>query len=283
MKLHPKTIPDIKRLEESPIVVDGQNVGWHVSAIGSKGALGGGLSTELETAKRIAIAETIEREVVRQINDSDLKSLFMLDKYPTSCGFAAGFESKATRLRAISEAVERWAWSKWIDDGFLLPSLKVTRNELQPLERYFFDSFDEVLFYSITIKTELIPNFLPAVEFGVVLGVKGSGVFPGSRIATRKSDLWQHSLIEAWRHMHIFGQNLNREQLEFPVDRIVFFGKNCQSALFQIESAKNDDWPKPEQLLVKQFKTQDENVFVWRSLMKDYVGWEKNNKTRFVY
>jgi hypothetical protein len=65
--------------------------------------------------------------------------------------------------------------------------------------------------------------------------------------------------------------------------RLIYFSKNSSQALKQIAAATNPDWPNPEILLLREYDTQIDSVYIWRCLMKDFVGWHLGDEKRFVY
>src|SRR3990167_4634158 len=107
-------------LEEAPIVDEKANtIGWHSSVLNlEKNALSSGCAETREVARRIAIAEAIERAMFKRMLASPQAKEFCLDQIPSSSGFAVGFEKEATAFRSLCEAVERWAWSQWIDERY---------------------------------------------------------------------------------------------------------------------------------------------------------------------
>lgn len=277
-----KLLPEVTQCQESPIYFKENLVGWHSIAIGDKGPLGARLSIDKNIARRIAVAETLERKIFDECISSPSASELGLPSNPSTCGFAVGFEDSPTRLRSLCEAVERWAWSQWIDEGFELSRALTSHKELPPLGQSLANLFDEVLFFKINLDTSLIPNS-PILYFGVAIGVTSVGVFPGSRVGSTETELWEHSLIECWRHLVISKDtNLNHGAV-FPFQRIKFFAKNKALAFEKINAAKNPDWRRPKLRLQRQVGHSYPNVFCYRSLIYDYLGWEVGNVERFVY
>jgi hypothetical protein len=276
---------DIQRIEEAPILSseDCTVIGWHSSVFDKNGISGGGLHTNKKTARRIATAEAAERKYFKLLANSDQGADFYIPEFPTSCGFAAGFESENTRFRAIAEGVERWAWSKWIDEHFYIPKVEVLSSELTPLSKEFSSNFDKVSYYKITIDASHIPDFFQNVTLGIAICEKDGGIFPGSRVSTTGDDPWQHAILEAWRHLKIFNQYKSIAELKSPFDRIVYFGKNAAEAYNQINCAMKPCWEKPKILIIKEFRPTIELFKMWRCLIDGYVGWHSGRKDRFVY
>jgi hypothetical protein len=277
-------IPEIASSEESPIEFDKVIIGWHVVLFDqNKNALGGGFHKQKDVARRIAIAEVCERKLFRQLKESPVKLIFDLNNHPSTCGFAAGFESDKTRYRAIAEAIERWTWSKWIDEQYYINKATIDFSELSEVSKFFYKMFDSVIFFEKTISTNAIPNFTENIKIGIVLGFKNGGVFPGSRAAISTDEIWDHAFIEAWRHSEIFIKYKGSLSIPFPYGRIFHFGNNGNEAIEQIQKANKLDWPNPQQSLILDYHTGVDGLFLWRSIMKDFMPWSSGNEKRFVY
>ncbi|MDR3559040.1 MAG: hypothetical protein P4L58_01415, partial [Candidatus Pacebacteria bacterium] len=143
--------PSFSRIEESEITYGGNSLGWHSTLFDSSSQIGSGCSQNKDSARRIATSEAIERGVFRELLKKEPKS-FLLDEFPTTSGFAAGFEPAHVKHRAIAEAVERWAWSKWIDQDCLVEAASPGTREIGPLGSFFQGKFDEVLFFKKNFK-----------------------------------------------------------------------------------------------------------------------------------
>jgi len=170
----------IKGMEKAHIQWNDRVVGWYTVVMGNEGEpLGGGTAESLELSQRIAVAESIEKlEVLHGLSVEERQS-FKCERFPTRCGMAAGFEPQATIHRAIAEGVERWVWSKWIDDGLEISEIKLPK--LNDLSNYCFSIFDEVRFFKLEIHHK-INNFPGKINFYATIGFKDGGAFPGSRI-----------------------------------------------------------------------------------------------------
>lgn len=71
--------------------------------------LSGGYGANILVSRKIAFAEYLERkQVVLLKNDPDMFNTWGFNYINTGCGFAAGFDSNATTLRSLAEAIERW-------------------------------------------------------------------------------------------------------------------------------------------------------------------------------
>jgi hypothetical protein len=280
--------PRFHHLEETPVERGNSSlpIGWHTTAMTDNGVgLGSGLSQDRDTARRIALAETVERAVFRKLRSSHEAKQFQLDQHPTSCGFAAGFEFEKTRIRSICEAVERWARALWIDDGFALMKLPPSRVFLSALGSHLVEPFQDSLYFSGSFSVQdPIRRSIIHLKLGVVVGLTKDGAFPGSRVCSEKEAPWEHACLEAWRHHFIFENNTLPDLPENSfLNRISHFGTRRELAITQIERARQYDWPQPR---ITFHRSQEEiagKLFVWRSLCDGYQGWEKGGIDRFVY
>lgn len=214
-------IPDFSHLEESIFKVGDITIGHQCVLVLKSGyPFAGGTDVNPEIARRICAAEAIERSYVSRLKESDPRL--------TSCGFAAGFEEKPTIFRAVCEAVERWAWSKWIDDAYSLN--RANPKYERPLEVHFASYFSEVFAFSRSIHSDssLWPTFMDKnLEFYVAIGQVDGGIFPGSRVTTGVDKRWDHPILEAWRHRMIFLNELKKSEPKNIFDlRIKNFGLN---------------------------------------------------------
>ena len=167
---------EICKIEETEVGSKQEKFGWHTSVEATNGKRGSGFSKLRNDARRIAIAELYERCLITTMKESDtLRAEFLLDSYPSSCGFAAGFEDSPTRVRSIREAVERWAWSQWIDYGFVMPKVEAAVVEASRLEQFLCADFLAVRRYFIKIDTSSVAEFPTALFFGVLVGETDAG------------------------------------------------------------------------------------------------------------
>lgn len=280
-----RVLPEFKNFEEAPIHFLEKLIGWHSSVMTREGvAASGGCSADRNVARRIALAELIERYTFKQNVARGVDAL-ILEEFPTSSGFAAGFESTPTKMRAVCEAVERWAISKWIDDGHYLPPISSQQVRLSPLAKFFASKFDQVLFFSRSFEID-VDGQQVLLKFGTVIGINDGGAFPGSRVCSPSEDTWEHALIEAWRHL---GMASNKKKTfpknDFYYDRVFYFARNAQAALDSVnQKPEQITWPEPRlRLLAKVEHAVPEGFYVWRALCHDFIGWHLGDKTRFVY
>jgi hypothetical protein len=287
--------PRLHQLEETPIAsTTGDIIGWMVTAVTlDRLALGSGCHQDRNTARRIAVAELLERACVNEIKKAhkasdEFKDLLLSD-YPTTCGFAAGFEAQKTCLRSVTEAFERWVWSKWIDELFYINKVHVANSSLTALAKYFVSDFVSVDFYEIGMKFSLPNGNAIEVKFGAVIAQdKSEGVYPGSRVCTIADDPWEHALLEAWRHLQL-AQQMEQESPTVHADRPIFqrrvlhFAQHGDLALTQVAAAHKPLWPNPTLRVHARVPCRSNDFFLWRSLMSNFVGWDQGPIERFVY
>jgi len=278
--------PRIQAINLQEILDNGASLGWKCFIQNSSNnAFAGGTSQSKETALRIAVAEAFERSYLEHIHaDKNLKDSFLIQEYPSSSGFAAGFENKKTKFRAICEGLERWAWSKWIDEGFKMNSLSPSK-PLSSLANYLSKPFNETYWFEKNFKIQTNDFKELKLKFVVFLGCTNTGIFPGSRVSTEEDDLFEHPIIEAHRNYLNYQLHLNSpiNLTDIIQKRTVFYGSNKDLALRQVINATNDNWPLPKIKLLKEFKTDHPNLFLYRCLFEDFIGWHEGDVTRFVY
>ena len=244
----------------------------------------GGTSSNKETAKRIAIAEAFERSFLDLIYSNPiLKNEYLLNEFPTSTGFAAGFHREQTRFRSLCEGLESWAWSKWIDNRYHIEKLEHPKN-ISSLAEGLLKNFKTFYWYKRKFEINVKDKILQ-LDFVVFLGCTDNGIFPGSRVSTQEDDLYEHPIIEAFRNLknsELF-QETNKKPSDIIQERVIFFSKNNNLALDQILRADKINWPQPEIRLLSEYDTGHPEIFLYRCLMKDFKGWHEGDVTRFVY
>lgn len=266
-----REIPTFDHIAEAPI---GQ-AGWECSYMTTTGApLGGAVHADRELCRKIGLAEALERHYISRLSDKT-KQDFFCPEFPSSCGFAFGFDSAGARQRSECEAVERWIWSKWIDEHFRIPHVPTPK--LSDLAQVLSGRFDEVVYYAREFQ------FLEQKHhLGITLARKDGGVFAGSRVSRSSHDLWTHALSESMRHQKIFEHCRRRTPRDFIEERICFFGRNGERALEQVARATRDEWPTPTVLMQKSLALPHK-FFLYRTLCADYLGWHDGTVERFVY
>ncbi|MGZ3772577.1 MAG: hypothetical protein ACXVCY_16370 [Pseudobdellovibrionaceae bacterium] len=282
--------PNISLLE-LPIMSGSFKAGSEVSLkTGIGEIISSGCGELKDTAIRICIAEAFERGLVMKIfKDPKSKFDFQMQNFPTTCGFAAGFEREKTKLRAIAEGLERWAWSQWIDNKCDLDISPICKDELSPLSKIFLTNFTEFKSFKKELKLNL-SGVDQSFELFIFLGLKKNGIFPGSRVTIKgdNKESWDHSILEAYRCRRNFHLTLPNDDYyldDIIAHRAIFFGQNKDLALEQIHQSQqiNHQWPTPSISLLKEYQTSIDKVYLWRCLINDYLGWHIGNEKRFVY
>lgn len=283
-----KINPNFLEFITQDIVDDGKNL-LGVKCFGvdkDANVFAGGTGTTKDLAIRIAIAEAFERSLFLNLcKDTKLCEEFDIANFPTSSGFAVGFDEKSTRFRAICEGLERWVWSKWIDEHFIIPEEAPNESVLSPLTQHLLKSFDKTYWYKKEFSLNVSPNEKLKLSIVIFLGCAQGGIFPGSRVSTKADDLYQHPVIEA--HRNLSNALLDKTQTficrDIIQERTMFFAKNKEMALSQIACANQTDWPAPEIGLLRKLDTKSSQVFMYRCLLRNFVGWHLGPVERFVY
>lgn len=275
----------IKSINKQPIM-NSHNaiVGWNCYFVNNKGqSFAGGTAQNEHLALQIAVAESFERTIFSILFSKELYvKNYLLDEIPSTSGFAVGFTKESTAFRSICEAVERWSWSQWIDYGFKTPLLK--KSNFSKLATHLTTLFDGYELYQKTVHldSELICE--PLI-FSVFLGFKNNGIFAGSRVTTIKDDPWDHAAIEAYRNLKnselIDSTLLDAENI--ISQRVLYFSKNKNTAIEQINRALITEWKHAKILLHKEVPTDISGVYMYRTICKDFKYWHLGGVDRFVY
>lgn len=288
LQLLQKINPNFKEFVTQPIC-DDQGITLGTKCFGvekDSNVFSGGTALQKEVAIRIAIAEAFERSYFWQIyNDQALALEFDIASFPSSSGFAVGFDEPSTRFRAICEGLERWVWSKWIDEHFVIERHVPHSSSLGALTRHLKKSFNETYWFKKDFVLNISSTEKMNLSIVIFIGCNENGVFPGSRVSTSSDDLYQHPVIEA--HRNLSNVLLDQKNPQVPQDiiqaRTLFFGRNKKLALEQVSKAYKTDWPEPELHLLKKFNSHSDEVFMYRCLLKDFIGWHLGPVERFVY
>lgn len=276
-------IPGFEAVELAPLLWEKEIVGWEAILIDrDKNVLGGAISDSKEKCIQIAYAETLERYFVKNLNIRD-QQRFLTDLYPTSCGFAFGFEEKGTYNRAFNEALERWVWSKWIDEHFLLAKRDGATIKHTSLASYFVDAFDEVLFFSREFDLDHLGG--GRRQIGITIGLFENGAFAGSKVSMIGEDVWTHALSESFRHKNLYLKIRDHHKSDEGVvkNRLIYFGAHQKEAIDQIDKMALEEWPRPEILLQKRVELPFESLFLYRILFENFMSWHLGEEKRFVY
>ena len=279
-----KYVKDFSHFTEAELSDNGVVIGYSVVAMNNRGIpLGGGTHSIKNTARAIAVAESLERVWV-QIVGMHFNQEFKMTEYPTTCGFAVGYDECSTKERAILEAYERWFREQWIDHKKYIPEHQPSSADLSPIAMFYLKQFDKVLFFKHDFTTTEGDLSEIPLSFGVVVAQKGPGVFCGSRIAriSDSSDLWEHGLIEAWRHLTITNLNLAEDYSHVMFQRIFHFGKNGDAAVATIPTKFSTPIRNPRINLINNISLAD-GIYLWRAICEGFLGWHAGSIDRFVY
>lgn len=270
--------PAINEFQESPITTPDGKKAWHVTISTQSGLpLGGGFGVNLELARKIAACEFVERSLFQSYKkDQALHQSWQLDTYPTACGFAAGFKRDRTVLRSILEGLERWTLSQWIDHQYAMD--EIVEPKLDSISTSFASHFSSVRFFKKAVPFYL-ENKLVLGNVGCVVGFTSEGAFPGSTASLDGENLWEHSLLEAFRHLLISRNSQNKT--EFPYNRIFHFATNIDEANSIIAVSRKKDWPSPNLSFFKE--TQVEMFYLARTIFSGWTPWHLGPANRFLY
>lgn len=277
-------IQNRSKIEESIFFQSPEYQFWHSVVIDRLGnPISGGFSVDKMQARKIALSEFIERKKVHEIfNFSDKSKIkWGLDLIPTACGFAAGFNLQNTIQRSINEAVERWVMSKWIDDGCYIEQIPQNKiQNLDPASEFFVSQFDEVLFFKKEVILQVNDQF-QKITVGQTMGLTEFGIFPGSSAQFNNGQVWQHALLESYRHF--LGVQNNPDFSTFPGNKVLFFANNKQIALNQINKATKEIWPVPEIILHQHQSFESDSYFLARTIINGWRSWNSGPIERFLY
>jgi len=283
-----KIEPSFQYFEEQPFFSKtGAELGWHSTALGyQKRPLGSGFGFDRHSARRIALSETIERAFVRNCKEGRRDgTAFFIDRFPTTCGFAVGFQSDFARDFSIFEALERWVRAQWIDRKMEIPEVRLSDFSQSALFRELISVFEETRCFRLELEfLDPLMNKVRCVQAVFILGFLGGGVFSGSRVGPLDLSPWEHAAMESWRHFQIYK---NQNPSTFPADsyiqRLWFFGNNAQIALQKIDEANCKKWTRPNFLLHHSEGLLEVGVTVWRTLCDNYSSFHEGPIERFIY
>lgn len=264
-------------------------VGWHSYLdCGDWSSFSGGTHTNRITARRIALAEALERITIKPLVDSPSPD-FLFDEFPSSSGCAGGFNRSKARFRAHCEGLERWAWSQWIDKGFYINEISKQAVTLSPLAKSLETNFDQVLYFEKIFGNMELQTSKTDLCIKIVVGIADKGAFPGSRVCLLSEDGWTHALIEAHRHFDMakqfhLGGNLALRSDDWYLNRVVYFSTHAERALAQINNAKQIGWDEPiKRLSIEIPSICPSHFFLHRTLFNDFIPWNRGPKDRFVF
>lgn len=274
-------------IEEANLVIEPKADYWHSTVLDKNGnAVSGGFACDKMQARKIAVAEFLERKSYQSFSKQKHYSIndeWGLNIIPTACGFAAGFDFDNTIRRSIYESVERWVMSKWIDNNLSVEEVKLTsiENELDPISLYFISLFEEVLFFKKEIL--LMVNDKPiSITVAKTMGLTKNGIFPGSSAQYTAGNIWHHALLESFRHLLFVKNNPARNNI-FPDNKIRFFANNKNIGLNQIFAEKSSKWPIPSIIFHNCKPFFDNKYFIARTILSGWESWDKGPLDRFLY
>lgn len=272
------------RLEEACLLPEVGLDYWHSTILDRNVfPISGGFASNKIQSRKIAIAEYLERKAFREIaaQTEDDRKKWGLNVIPTACGFAAGFDKTNTVMRALSEACERWVMSKWIDDEYYIEEIPANQIQLDSISQFFSKQFKEVKYYKKNITIFFQGKFVE-IEVAQTMGLTENGIFPGSSAQLNDGTIWQHSLLESYRHL-LAVRNNSVGNDKFPGNKVVFFASNKHLALTKISQANKKEWPLPEIIFERVESMHHHECFIARIIFKNWKSWHLGPIERFLY
>lgn len=270
-------------LEEATLLPDTGIEFWHATVLtNDEFAISGGFHADRIQARKIALVEYFERKMVRELaKDPNDHGEWGFDLIPTACGFAAGFNKRNTVYRALAEAAERWVMSKWIDEGFFIEEVAEDAIEFDKVSCFLKAPFREVRYFKKNIRI-FFQGEIVEINVAQTMGITETGIFPGSSAQINNNCIWQHALLESFRHFQ--GVQNNTSGLDqFPHNKVRFFAENKELALAQIEKANKKEWPNPQITLERVKSFYNEEVFLARIIFDGWRSWHEGSIERFLY
>lgn len=271
-------------LQESIIKLADTNY-WQSTFLNECGhPVSGGFGPSQQIARKIASSEFLERRFYYNIkSNSGLRSKWGLDIIPTGCGFAVGYNQANTIQRSVCEAVERWVMSQWIDNQKEITRVPESAvcPELDTASLYFLKQFDEVWYFLKTVRIVLGAQIFQ-IQVAQTMGFKDDGIFPGSSAQCSLGSLWQHSLLESYRHLLAFRNNPKTVET-FPSNKVRYFGENAKVAVRQIEDATDKGWPSAQVRFFNVESQNDNTYYVARTILDGWESWHGGPLERFLY
>jgi hypothetical protein len=274
------------KIEEAPFFPDTGVSFWHSNILDSSGhSKGAGFGSERLYARKVAVAEFLERRTVREISKrpNAERDAWGMGLIPTACGFAAGFEKSNTIIRSLSEATERWVMSKWIDDNCSIEEVPVASvsHDLDEVSRFIVSQFQDVRLFKKVVRLDF-GNLPVEVCVAQTFGLLDEGIYPGSSAQAAVGPIWQHAFLESFRHL-LFVRNNPIRPNRFPDDKIHFFSKNASVAISQIDRPKTGLWPEPKVEFHRVEHFAAHGFFLARTILSGWTSWHLGPTTRFLY
>lgn len=245
---------------------------YHVSCVErSRDVRGGGFHFDRTEAKKRAFVELNERHLVKQIVAGQVPG-WGVDFDWSGSGFAAGYDERSTKRRALLEAVERWALARWIDQRCEIP--RAPKVPSSDLNAFYLDHSLYLLTIPLLVEREILN-----VHVAVFLGWSERGVFAGYGTKSTASEAVEHAQVEAYRNFVIDKNQPPRDY--FPYDRIRYFAENKEVAIAALDGMKKDAWRPPALKIWKVERIGD--IYLARAIMDGWKPWQLGSVSRFLY
>lgn len=270
-------------IQESKVLPGEIEPYWHSSILDSTGfPVGGGYSKDRMTARKIALAEYVERTTVKKYQD-EVGTDWGFEFINSACGFAVGFDEAKTKYRSLKEGIERWVMSLWIDEGYQIDEVNFAeiKHKLSPASIYFLNNFDDIKFYYKKINV-FIGGHLLEISVAQTMGLKDKGIYPGSSTQYSNGCVWEHALLESFRHLR-GTQNNPLDLTMFPDNKVYYFSTHADVALKQISAATKKSWPNPKVKFHKTKKIDELDAYLSRTIIDGWRCWSEGEIERFLY
>ena len=160
-------------------------------------------------------------------------------------------------------------------------SSELLEKNLDPISQFFIGHFDKVLYFKKEIPVQIDEKWI-SLEIGQTMGLKDGGIFPGSSAQKTGGNLWQHSLLESFRHLLAVKNNPDRGDV-FPDNKVHYFAKNAKAALDQIYQLKQKQWPLSQIKFHHCEHIEDGDYFIARTIVDGWTTWNRGPIDRFLY
>lgn len=261
---------------------------WHVVVLEKNDRpISGGFHKSKKNARKIAFAEFLERDFYRKIHQNKkMIKEWGIDLISTGCGFAAGFEKDNTIKRSLNEAIERWVMSQWVDNSYHIEQIQYDeiQCELTAASKYFISFFKDVMFFKKDILIEIGGAF-HKITVVKTMGISEVGIFPGSSSHGNgnQSLLWEHAILESFRHYLAVKNNSTNRNFLFPENKVHYFSKNKDKGIKAIKDATNKHWPTPKIKFFNTFSEKNNNYFISRFIVDGWRSWNEGPIDRFLF
>lgn len=274
-----RLVPDFKEFHQSYMGTEEEPIAWHVTAMNSKDRpIGSGFSSQLETARKIAISESVERTVSAKLAENEQqRKEWQLDTLSTGCGFAVGLSKTPTIARSTQEAVERNILSQWIDDGVHMSP--IDRPDFSEIDKAILTNFEDALFFYHKMVLALGDSHVAVFHTVASICLLGNGAYLGSGCKFSVEESLTHALVESMRHRLIVKNDDTADS--FPYNRIQYFAKNRERALEIINKPRSRSWKTPN--VIFQNTVEDGAYHICRTIVDGWESWKNGPLDRFLY